>query len=250
MPTVPVASWLVPLEGDLVDLEELPMWLANEEIRVVERDGTYNLLLPAELTRGSYEPVLALAEQYIRFANGAGRLLDSSFRPVSVVRRVFGLAADGKVIHTVICPESGEVRVKGGTVGLSVGGQDSRDPRLGAAAPYFRSAVHLPRARDALILIGQKELSWADLYLIFDLVQAEVGGAMYDNRWISKANAELFTQTANSYSTLGLEGRHGKDRGTPPPIPMEHAEAVRHLRGLLRSWLACLADSSPPTQAS
>jgi hypothetical protein len=70
-------------------------------------------------------------------------------------------------------------------------------------------------ARDALVIIGRPNLTWSELYLLFELVQAEVGGEMFDLGWISRRDADLFTHTANNYSALRSNGRHGKDKGDP-----------------------------------
>jgi len=249
MPSEPVVSWLVPLAGHQFDLEDLPLWLADEPIVVVKRDGTFNLVIPAEIAGGSPEPVRSIAEQHVQFINGVGRLLSPGFRPVAVTGRLFGLSADGTVINTVLAVELGEIRMKGGVLGGEIGNRVLPDPREGAGAPFLKAATQSQRARDALILIGRDHLSWSELNLIFELVEADVGGTMYATGWVSKAQASLFTQTANSYSTLGLDARHGKDRGNPPVSPMKHPDAETMVRDLVRHWLEYLAAADHSLQS-
>lgn len=242
MPSEPVATWLVPLAGHRFDLEDLPLWLADEPIGVVERDGTFNLVIPADIAGQSHEPIRSIAEERVQFINGIGRLLSPSFRPVTLTDRLFGLSADGTVVNTVVAVEGAEMRMKGGTVRLQIGNRVLPDSRQGAAAPFFKAATQSPRARHALSLIGRDRLSWSELYVLFELVQADVGDRMHSMGWVSKAQARLFTRTANSYSTLGLEGRHGKEKGSPPANPMKHADAETMVHDLVRHWLEYLYE--------
>jgi hypothetical protein len=65
---------------------------------------------------------------------------------------------------------------------------------------------------------------------------------MHSMGWVSKAQARLFARTANSYDTLGLEGRHGRDSGSPPASPMKQADAETMMRDLVRHWLEYLYE--------
>lgn len=242
MPDESVVEWLVPLVGHQHDLEDFPLWLSEERIQVVQRDGNFNLLIPAELVGGNHDPVLAVAADYVQFMNGVGRLLYPEFRPVSASDRAFGLSANGAVISTVLSVQPGEIRMKGGVLRAQVGDQLASDHRQAAGAPFMRAAASKLQARHALILMGKDHLSWSDIFLAFELVQSDVGGMMHTKEWISKTQADLLTATANSYSSLGLEARHGRDRGNQPPAsPMKKEVADKLIRDLVRPWLMHLA---------
>ncbi len=68
-----------------------------------------------------------------------------------------------------------------------------------------------------MALIGRPSPTWSELYLIFELVEANVGGRMHTEGWIDRTEKKLFTRTANSYTALGREGRHGKIVAMLPP---------------------------------
>lgn len=165
-----------------------------------------SLLIPAEIASESPEPVRSIAEQHVQYINGIGRLLNPDFRPIAVTDRLFGLSADGAVVHTVVALDSGEFRMKGGGMGVKIGDRVLSDSQEAAGAPFLKAASRSRRARDALILIGRDHPSWSELYLPFELVEAEVGGRMYTMGWAPEPQAVLFTRTANSYSTLGPRG--------------------------------------------
>jgi hypothetical protein len=89
----------------------------------------------------------------------------------------------------------------------------------------------------ALRVFGQDRVRWADLYHAFEIVQASVGGGMYDEGWIARDEANLFTWTANSPTVVGEEARHGHQRNDPPPNPMSEQDAQRIVRTLVAQWL-------------
>lgn len=212
---------------------------------MVERDGNSNLLIPTAIIGRDYKLVRPFAEQQVQFINGVGRLLSPGFRPVALTDQMFGLNAEGKVVHTVVAVGTAEMRVKAGAIRAQIGKRTLPDPRKGAATPFFKAVSRPSKARDALALIGRGNLTWSDLYLAFELVEAEEGGRMYSAGWVSKAQAKGFTHTANSYMTLGLAGRHGKDTRTPPASPMKREDAETMVRNLVRQWLEYLGTRAP-----
>ena len=232
-----IASWIVPLVGHQFDLEDLPLWLAGQDVHVTTRDDTFVLVIPSAIVGDSYEPVRAFAEGRLELINSTGRLLSSAFRPLSLAGKLFGVDSAGAILHTVVALNGVEERGKAGSVRAVVGGKVQPDPREATALPLIRAASLSPRAHDALSIVGRPSLTWSELYLLFELVQADVGGQMFDLDWISRSDANLFTHTANSYSTLRSDGRHGKDRGDPPAHPMQHGVAVTLVRGLVLAWL-------------
>ena len=242
----PIASWIVPLVGHQFDLDDLPLWLAGQGVHVATRDNTFVLVIPSGIVGDNYEPVRAFAESQLELINGIGRLLSSAFRPLSLADRLFGVDSAGAVLQTVIAVNPAEERDKARSVRAVVGGKVQPDPREAAASPLIRAVSLSPRARDALSIVGRPTLTWSELYLLFELVQADVGGQMFDLGWISRNDATLFTHTANSYSTLRSGGRHGKDGGDPPAYPMQHGTAVTLVSGLVLAWLRhCGAPDEP-----
>jgi hypothetical protein len=231
-------SWIIPLEGHQFDLEDLPHWFAGQDVHVAKRDDEFVLVVPASLIGESYELVRPFAEGQLELINGIGRLLSQPFLPVALTDKLYGLDSAGAIIHTVVAVAGTEMRMKGGTLSVNVAGVFSGDPRDGAAAPFLLAVSSSYRRRDALAIVGRPALTWSEVYLLFELVEAEVGSRMFAFGWIGEADAKLLTRTANSYSALRSEGRHGKDRGDPPLVPMQKPVAVSLVRNLVASWLS------------
>ena len=153
------------------------------------------------------------------------------------IRDSFGIDANGKVVRTIVRAGVGVARAKGGHAKISMNGIAEPDRRMGSMTALLMEAAKNKAKADALALVGRQSPSWSELYLVFELVKANVGGRMLSEGWIAKNDATLFTRTANSYTALGKTGRHGKDRGDPPSIPMHQKAAADLMRVLVCRWL-------------
>jgi len=243
MPDSRVDTWAFPLVGDSSDMELLVAALRDRDVRVIRRDGAHLLLVPVALLGGQSEKARTVAETHMAILNGVGSFLDIAFRPVSLSRQAFGLTSDGTRVHVAVAIEGAEVRVRMGTPIVAINGVPQADPRQVEAQDLLRAASVNTKAADALTVMGRGLLSWTELYLLFELVESEIGGDIFSRGWIRREDANRFTQTANSYAVLGVHGRHGKDRGHPPANPMALEVARPLIYQLVHEWLRSLGAS-------
>ncbi len=230
-------SWAVPLNGHAFDIDDLPVYLDGSPVTVIKRTEKYYLLLSEEVAGESYESVLAVAARYLALINGAASLLINGYRPIELEGGAFhGLDEHGEFTQTVVPVGTTEIRCKLGQVTISIGGTPEPDDRTGSMNLFLKHATGNQAKADALAILGRPSPSWSELYLAFELVEANVGRQMFTAGWIGKTEATLFTRTANSYTALGTSGRHGKDRGVPPTEPMEKHVALDLVRRLVASW--------------
>lgn len=237
-----VVVWAFPLNGDATDLETLVAALEGFEIHVARRGDSFVLLVPARCGNGSARDVREIAEHHVEVLNGVGRLLDTAFRPVRLSRQSFGLDAEGTDAHTVVAVEGVEVQVRMGTPRVLIDGVLQPDPRQVHAARLLKAAQREVKAQDALTILGRGTLTWPELYILFELVQSDVGEGMVANGWISRKDLELFKRTANSYDLLGIDSRHGRQRGEPPSVPMALDTARASIGKLTSLWLGSFAE--------
>ena len=244
-----IASWILPLVGHQFDLEDLPLLLVGQDVHVAPHEDMFVLVIPSAIIGDDYEPVRAFAEEQLELINGACRVLSSTFRPVSLAGQILGVDSAGNVLHTVVGINTLELRSKAGAVRPVLGGSVQPDPREGAASALIRGAMSSPRGRDALTIVGRPSLTWSELYLLYELVEADVGGQMFKLGWISGSDADLFSHTANSYNALRSSGRHGKDKGDAPAHPMPLANASTLIRDLVFAWLRHMTLTDDPPEA-
>jgi hypothetical protein len=88
-------------------------------------------------------------------------------------------------------------------------------------------------------LASRGKLDWVNLYRIFEVIAADVGGldAIASYGWASKASMKLFKRTACSPGAVGLDARHGTDSTPAPSKPMVISEARNLINAIIRAWL-------------
>jgi hypothetical protein len=230
-----VDRWIVPLEGHAFDVEDVPLWLAGGELHAVVMDGETCLSFPAKGV--DEDMVLDRAEQLLAALNGIASLLDPSHRPLTCSTKFYAIDGSGQRVGTTIAVGCGEVRAKGGAVGLSVNGVLGPDHRSGAALPFLAAAEASREAADALTLIGRRRPTWSELSVVREIVYEASAKKMIKLGWISEADDERFTHTANNRRVLGIEARHGHANWKPPKNPMSYDEALMKVRTLVANWL-------------
>ena len=233
-----VIAWILLLTGHEFDLEDLPVYLFNAPVTVVKRKAEYFLHVPASVVGDGFEQVSNIAAHYLALINGVASLVINGFNNIELAGGGFyGIDANGDVTQTVLQINSAVSRHKAGHVTLAVKGVTQPDDRLGLMSALLEGAIGHRAKADALALIGRPSPTWSELYLVFELVEANAGSHMHSEGWISKSDARLFTRTANSYTALGRVGRHGKNTGEPPDVPMTQQAAVTLIRTLVAHWL-------------
>jgi hypothetical protein len=244
MEYAPSNCWLVPLQGHDFDLEDLPVYLRGGPVQVCKRDGRHYLVLPFTTFGAAYDPIRDVATETVARINGVMTLLASPYWPIAVLDSAyFSVDEKGQVAHQVIPVGTAHERNKAGQLGVSIDGVPQGDPRTGRAARFLEAAEQNQALADALVLVGRPAPSWAELYLVFELVESNSGRQMIDRGWISKEAARNFKWTANSYTALGRLGRHGKNQNAPPPAPMSHPQAIELMRQLVSGWAKSLLPS-------
>ena len=238
MASRPIVAWILPLKGHEFDLEELPIFLDGSVFTVVKRDDIYYLQIPAVAQNPPTNAVVQQADEIVTILNGLAGVLLSGRRPIALAQGgYYGLDEHGVIANTVLAVQSSEIRCKAGHVTLTVNGVPPRDERRGSMVPLLEQAMAHSSKADALAIVGRPMPSWSELYLVHEIVQANVGGRIYDEGWISRSDERLFKHTANSYTALGRRGRHGRDNGSPPTKPMTQQTALSLMRKLVERWL-------------
>ena len=116
---------------------------------------------------------------------------------------------------------------------LTVGG----DPGPEVTSKVFETALADDWFRQALELFGSsKDLSWGDLYKIYELLLCASAGALSDRTRVSKNRLGSFQASANDAGISGDEARHAIPQKQPTSSPMAFNEARDLIRQMLAEW--------------
>jgi len=235
-------KWLVGLEGEKFDLEDLPSLLCSPEHTVIEEDGLYYLESSDFDSLGSADEVREHAIAIIKMLNGAMKLHTPSFRGV-YAGGVTMLEEDGRRHHYLYLESSIKLRSK---VSANLTVTKSNGTRQIAPLPSkVESWIGLAETDKAVAeaLHFFREDTWISLYKVYEIISDDLGGqqAITKNGWATKQRLSRFTQTAQSKTALGDLARHAANKFKPPSQPMTIQEAGSLLRGVILSWLSSKA---------
>ena len=109
---------------------------------------------------------------------------------------------------------------------------------------WLKRALNDPVVARALHLRDGPDLSWTDLYRLYEVVRDALGG---DHRTAaagrtSAAQVRRFRYSANSVTAAGDQARHGVESGDPPTDPMTLGGArlrrsASSFMAAVRAWL-------------
>lgn len=172
---------------------------------------------------------------------GITHMLDAGFRPVTLT----GHFEDGNGSrHAVIMVDAIEGRSRlSGSVTITGGTARPKPPPPGPS--YVRLAEKHTDVADVFRLLssGGQEIGWVDLYKIFEIVRANVGGNQHllEKGWVPKSEIKAFTGSANHPGASGDLARHARNSSDPPQSVMALQEARVMIRTLVSRWISTLS---------
>lgn len=228
-------NWSVQLSGDRFDLEDFPKWFTTPDLQVVEgSDGYY---LRSELL-GAIEDadqVRASARELLESLVGAAKLYRPSLGAIGLNAVVKEGENERRHVYVYLSGAI-QMRSKVSTAKLTINGKEET-PQIPRPALWAAIAKDDEKVRQALRFWVKGSENWADLYKVHEVIESDVGDAIYTNGWASKIEVTRFTRTANSVEALGDQARHAKKYAESPPKPMTIQEAKRLIKRLLEKWI-------------
>ncbi|HEU0130298.1 MAG TPA: hypothetical protein VFQ85_04815 [Mycobacteriales bacterium] len=239
-------TWSAYLRGDADDLHALGDQFGSGDV-VVEQHGDEWALTSPRWTRDVDLAVIRNeAGLLVRRLDGVGRMLDPDFGGVELVGRY----TDGTGTHLVITVDGIASRARVGTATIVVTDADGNvvpppTPPPPVAPTYVRLAERNADVDEVLGVFAQSpSLGWVELYKVFEIVRADVGG---DNRLSGSGLAlpveiSAFRASACLPSVSGSAARHARASGGVPKRTMTIDEGRRFVRRLVAAWLERLSS--------
>lgn len=238
-------SWEAHIKGPSAVLTELTRALEGGEQTLTARGDRFWLSSRTFRPLSDASVVRQEAERIVEALSGASRVLFDSPSPLEVGGIVEARTDGTQGIFVILEPEVVHVRGAAPAVAVSDadGGAVSAQPPPPATA-WLAGALADPEKERALRLRDQaSRLAWTDLYRLYEVVEAGLGGeeAIDARGWASRADLRRFKHSANSVSAAGDLARHGVESTEPPRSPMSLSEAQALVDALLTRWLDCVA---------
>lgn len=234
-----MTPWIIELGGERFDLRELLRLNSSPDLCFAEEDGRFYLRAEEFNSYTDAGEVLNRGLEILRFINGIAQIEIQNWENVHVI----GVARDepdGKRTQFLFpLPMRGRSRSSASATVIRADGTVDDSTQKSTFESFLEIARKDADVEKALRIYGSREHSWSNLYVIYEIIEADVGGkkVIAGNGWISNAKIEKFKRTANSVTAAGDDARHGKELADPPPSPMLLSEAESMVEELLRWWL-------------
>ncbi len=235
-----MARWLIQLEGESFDLVEFPRWFPDGDAYAVEENGKVYITGPTLEDCSEASQVYEAAHQIIDEFSAVIALLWPSLRRPSI-GHVIREGDDGSRRSYAFASASATGRSKARFVATIDGVQQDQKRRTQAQELLAGSHVdaHL---REAVSMWGDPMRTWPRLYRILEDIEKYLGQKVHEAEFCSKDQRERFTRSANSAEVAGKDARHAAGKYKPPKNPLNLADGVSFVSGLLQSALQRAAE--------
>lgn len=234
-----MSEWLVQLRGEKFDLEELPGLFTLDNLKIVEDKGKYYLKSKKFNSIAEASKIKVRAEKLLKLINGAVKIHDSKFQPVSI-GGIEKIEKNGRSSQYLF-PESikSRSRVSGNLSVIKAGsGQKEKSTKkISSAESWVEYANQDKNLAKVLGFFSYKKSTWENLYKIYEVIEEDMGAGIHKKGWAIKSKINIFTQTANSYLAISDESRHAHEKIPAPKIPMKLPEAKSLIRSIVHNWL-------------
>ncbi len=235
-------SWMVELHGAEIDLRELQRLNSLSQVNIVAENNCFYLTAEEFDLHSEVREVLSRAAEIVKVINAIAYLEIENWENISV-KDAIRKDSQGN-IHRFLIAEPGHFRMRGGNVTFKItradGTVEESPIPQNTLSSFFKTSQNDANVNKALRIFGGREHTWSNLYIIYEIIESDVGGksVIVSNNWCSGKKIENFKRTANSLTAVGDEARHGKETSNPPPSPMLLDEAKTLIENILKKWLA------------
>lgn len=233
-------KWFVTLKGEEFDLQELVKFNSPPKIEIKKDNEAYYLGSEKFNLCKEAREVEKIGKEIINVLNGIAKLHFQNWKDINLDKPIF-IDTDGKRHLFLLC-EPEIIRIKE-SIELKVTKADGTIITLNDEPSFIESTSKITnrdsRLEKALRIYGSREHNWANLYIIYEIIETDVGGKnVIDNKgWMSKSKIKIFKHTANSTVAIGDDARHHDEINIPPAKPMLLSEAEELIANLLKKWI-------------
>ncbi len=232
-------TWEFEITGDAWVLEQLSQALQSEAIRIVNQEGAFKLIGHMFDGIDGHDKARRSAQEQLDKISGLA-FLDFQLKAPLQIRSVASCEEDGSGKNFYVSLKAATVEVHMSCIVSDAQGNIiSKDPSPESLRASFNLAALDKSVDKVLRLLGGGDLSWLNLYRLYEIVRDDVGSdkVIVSRSWCQSDNLRLFRWTANHPEASGDNARHGSLSQSAPKKPMELAQAQALIRTLVQKWL-------------
>lgn len=223
---------LFKLKGDKFDILTLSSYLHNSTWQIVDEDNIYYLYTKISDENTDYRLILKHGEEYLHFLNGAMKIVYPDLENVKI--ESFKIIKENGSKHYVMLCSPLKIRSRL-HASLSKNGS-AQDFESQTNIDFFiQKALQCKSVKDVLHFMNN--VTWSNLYKIFEIIRDDLGGQTAVETIIPKVKLSSFTQAAQSREYIGDEARHASSKFKRPKNEISLNEAHKIIAQLISSWV-------------
>jgi hypothetical protein len=229
-----MTEWLVQLKGSKIDLENLKKILEKSDPCIIQDEFGYYLKTDKWNLIEDPTQIKSDALKLIQQLDNATYLHFRDMPPISYGQLI--KIDDDRKKHHFLFAEATVFNIKTRAT-PKFEGDFSNEQQKHDVVKLFETATKDTQVTEALRFyrIGD----WINLYKSYEIMRDSIGGEskIFQNNWATKKIVGRFTQTAQSYDSIGDEARHASRKYKPHKEPMSINEAQKIIGDLLKKWI-------------
>lgn len=228
-------TWLVQLLGTHLVLDYLQKDISNQDIGITKNGDNYFLSSAAWNLISDVVTISKLAEDYIKYLNVTANMFYPGQSNISVDKIIEEIGNEEKTTHVL-----GAANITLGSIIVTRPSLNSSNGKLmeSEVEMCLRISRSDQRVFDAMHFFN--EGTWVSLYKVYEIIDEDLtseGVNIIKLAWTTKKEKNRFTQTGQSFDSIGYEARHAKKTFTPHSNPMTLTEAKSFVRFILCKWI-------------
>ncbi|MBK6631437.1 MAG: hypothetical protein IPG33_10535 [Betaproteobacteria bacterium] len=242
-----MARWLVQIDGDRFDIEELPYWFPSGEIYAVEENSTVFLVGSGLEQLADASKIHEAAARVIEDFYSVIYLIDPGIRRPSV-GAVFRENDDGTRHGFAFLSAVASGRSKARASVTIAGSTKPERSRLTQAQKLLAGSQRNRHLQVALSLLSIPNATWPHYYRCLEEIESFLDAKVSEVGLCSASERSRFSRTANTPEASGTNARHGLGKFDPPQNPMSSADGLSFVRQILLKALSLAHAAQPGSQ--
>jgi hypothetical protein len=226
-------KYLIQLIGENIDIEDLSDGLRASKWKIIKDSESYYLTSEILNSKSETNEIMSTAKEFIDIINGSAKVIHRNHKRVTT-GSLTTIDENGNKSVDVFISASIESRSRLRAT-LTLVNDENIENRPTTIENWIDKAfLHKP-IRDALYFFN--ELTWWNLYKIYEIIKFDVGGGNKIYKYQEKNKIKHFTQTSQSREAIGDSARHATEIYKAPKKPLTLNEAHTIIRILFENWI-------------
>lgn len=224
---------LIQLTGERIDIQDIQFGLNTSSWKIIEETDGFYLNSPELDKLNDNAEIISKAKQFLDVANGAANIFHQDHKHV-------GIGAikqkNDKGGYNISISLSSTIQFRSRLRGtLTTNLDPSSNLIVTTIEDWIEKADKYESVRDTLHFFN--EITWWNLYKIYEIINDDVGGQERLYKLIPKSELRLVTQAAQSRELLGEHARHASKKYKPPATPVTINQAHATIKKLFENWI-------------